>query len=385
MVNIALANQNTHSQCRKVIVNIATGICTLADGQEIELKRLMSEFDFSHPLLTQPFIRASSHEFHYEYDDIDGLLSSAIYVYATLLQVDKPLSCQFKINPSSVFQHNKRPEQVYFSINGSKVAQESISLKQLEDLVSHLSGYKFEFSEDVIIDEMLTIDDLPPSIDGDLLCNMNVNILDLLKVPKDLRRYELRYISPAIGFGVFSREKIKTGEVISIYSGLKKIHKPVKVKYAFETKLDCLKMYLDARQYGNISRFINHAPSFKTSQIISPRSPLLVANITADRHYLNGIEMVVYTTIKDIAKGEQLLVDYGELYFTHMEMIRFKENGKPVHMNKKTIRSTSQKKINQIRAMADSGVKKAQMYLLLRLVSIVGVLFILMGILNYFF
>ena len=383
LVNIVLANQNELSQCREVNINIATGICTLADNQVIELKRLMSEFDFSHPLIPEPYVQISGHLFHYEYDDIDGLLGSARYVYSMLLRVDNPLNCQFKINPSRVFRHSKASENVYFSIKGDKLAEEPIRVRQLEDIVSHLSGYTFKFSEDILIDDLFTIADLPSSIDGSLLDKTDVNILDLLKMPNDLSRYEIRYINPDIGLGVFSRDVIKKGDVIGVYSGVKNTRTSADLSYLFHLEFDCLKMYIDARQYGNITRFINHAPEADINKIGSNRSSFLEANIGTSRFYLNGIEVVVYTTIKDILKGEQLLVDYGQAYFENMTVSRFKSSGKVICMTKKIIRSTSQKKIRQIRIMARHGVEKAQTYLLLRIVSIVVVISILIGILNY--
>lgn len=66
------------------------------------------------------------------------------------------------------------------------------------------------------------MEELPSLVDGDGLYHSDVGIIELLKVPIDFKRYELRYISTAIGFGVFSKETINKGEIISFYSGVKK-------------------------------------------------------------------------------------------------------------------------------------------------------------------
>lgn len=385
MVHIILANQNPLSQYREVNINLATGRCTFAEHQEIELQRLTQEWNFSHPLLIEPYSQTSKNIFHYEYDDIEGLLYSGIYVYQSLLQAKEPLSCQFKINPSPQFKNSSFAKQIYFSINWQRKATEVITIKKMEELVSDLSGFPFHFSEQLIIDDEFTFEDLPQQINGESLYRSNIDMVKLLKKPSNLKKYELRYINPELGFGVFSREAIKKGEPINIYTGVKRTPKFSHFKYAFVNQRDCLNMYLDARQLGNITRFINHAPRLDTHSHIDASGDLLYANISATRQYLNGIEVVLYSAAKDIDEGEQILVDYGKEYFEHLPMVRFKKNGKLFKLNKKYLVGYSQKKIGHLRHMANHGVKSAQSYLLLRIVSIAIVTIILIGVLKYFF
>jgi len=381
MVKITLTNRNPHSRDRHVSINIATGICEFSDKREVELKCLLNELDFIHPLLTEPFTQASDHVFHYEYDNIDGLFYAGIYVYSTLLHVDNPLDCRFKINPSPSFQRSKYAGDIHFSINSHKLARESIRIERLEALVHSFTGIKFEFSEDIIINEQFTTADLPDSIDGDALYISERKILELLKLPSEFKRYELRYINLDMGLGVFARDTLKKGDVIGLYSGLK-THDNIN-GYAFKIGNDCLNMYLDARTFGNISRFINHAPSEDTNKNISHRAPLLEANVDSRHYYLNGIKVVYYIVNKEILKGEQLLVNYGVDFFQDTPIKRFKTNGRVIYPNKKFIWTKSQKKLNQLRIMADHGIKAAQVYLRLRTLGIAGVIAILTGILNY--
>lgn len=373
LVNITLTNKNTLSQDHHVSININTGRCSFTDKREISLKKLLNSSDFSHPLLTEPFTQTPDHVFHYEYDDIDGLLYSGIYVYSRLLHADKPLACTFKINPSPLFQHSTCAEPIYFSINSRKAAQESIQIKQLEAITSHLLGLKYQFSEHIIIDDQFTTEDLPCSVDGDSLYKSNDRLVALLKNPKDFSRYELRLISPEVGFGVFSKETIKKGDVISFYTGVKSQKNLTTLRYSFRPAEDCLNMYLDASQYGNITRYINHAPN-DNNDVISSQSNLIEANIKSDIDYINGIAVVIYIATKNILKGDQLLVNYGEDYFKHAPMIRFKTNGRLLNTKKKFIWSSSQKKINYIKIMADYGVRNAQIHLLVRMAIIVSIL-----------
>lgn len=387
MLNITLTNKNQQSNDRTVIVNIATGLCTFSDKREIELKHLIRDSDFSHPLLTENFSQTSETSdrgYHYEYDDLDGLLYSGIYVYSTLLHADKPLSCRFKINPSTAFQRTQFAPEIYLSMNTHQLARQTLLITQFEEMISEIMGYQFKFSEDYVIDTSFTIADLPKSINADALYNADVKLVELLKTPNDFSRYELRYISPRIGFGVFSKDAIQKGDIISFYTGVK-THKSISSqKYAFCSNLDCLNLDLDARQHGNIARFINHAPSLNESKI-SSSSTLLGANIAAVNHYLNGLLMVAYTATEAILPGEQLLVDYGEKYFQRHPMFRFKTNGKLMDTSKHVMRSHSPQKIMHLTIMASHGVKKAQVYLAIRMFCIAAAIALLFVAIQYYF
>lgn len=384
MLNISLANQNPHSKDRHVVINVTAGLCTFEDKREIELKRLLRESDFSHRLLTEDVTQTSDHVYHYEYDDLDGLLYSPIFIYSTLIQSDKPLSCQFKINPSAVFQRVQFEHTIDLSIHSHQRAQERVSITQFEAMISQIMAYQFKFSEDYIIDEEFSIEGLPPFVDGDALYSCDANLVELLKAPHDFSRYELRYISPRIGFGVFSKAVIKKGDIISFYTGVKTPQLLGQKNYSFGSKLDCFKLALDARQQGNIARFINHAPSLK-SKIDSSKVPLCGANIEAVYHYLHGLVMVVYIATDLICPEEQLLVDYGQQYFHSYPMFRFKTNGQLIDTNKKFFRSYSPQKINHLKIMASHGVKKAQIYVALRMLRIAAVVALFTAMLHCFF
>lgn len=366
MVQITLTNNHPQAPTQQATINFVTGICDYSD-QKLSINELRNKTDFTHPLFLEPTTIATDGVFLYEYDNLDKLLRSAIYVYSTLLQTDKPGDCAFKIRPSPHFAFLQLTENISISINSDTIAEESIGLKQLERIISKIDGYNFVFSENILLDDTFTLSALPAKVDGDLLYKVSEPALELLKTPKTLNNYELRYINSTMGFGVFNKTLIKQGDIISFYNGIKKSAVNNTLRFAFYPKHDCLNMFLDARQHGNITRFINHAPTKDKEQ--STNQTLLKANVHADNHYLYGIEIIIYTAIRDIAPGEQLLVDYGHEYFTKVKEIRFKTNGR----QKKTTFSlnNSQKKIYHLRAMAHHGVKKAQYYIQLRMIIII--------------
>lgn len=367
MVTITLTNNNPHSQDKNVAINLSNGICIFPDGRGVSLKHFLQQTDFNHPLLSEHFTQTPDYKFQYEYDNIRELFHAPIFVYSTLLHVGKPLLCTFKINPSRQYQAHKLTDDLYFSINSNKAAVESITINQLNRIVSQMLSIKFEFSEELIIDDTFSINELPPRVNGDLLYSSNGNIQLILENPNDLSRYELRYINPMMGFGVFSKAKIKKGDIINVCSGVKKINHPRGLNFAFDQKEDCFNMTLNAKFFGNITRFINHAPDPETDKKAVHSSGKLLANLIADKYYINGILVFVYIAKRDIMPGEQLLASYGDNYFKKSIVIRFKANGRPPGGFNKF----SKYKIFHLKVMADNGVKKAQTYIQLRLFIII--------------
>ena len=380
VVKIALTNHNVQSQFRQAIINLETHTCLLDNKHTVATNHLIKGGEFTHPLLKPHFTPSVQGVYRYEYDDIDGLLSCAQFVYSILVHSDKPATCQFQLRPSEAFKRLKPATYMYFSMHRKKTALHTISLRQLQSLISDLGGYKFEFSDNIIIDASFTMQELPQSIDGDSLYQADEKILALLKSSSNFRAYELRYINPYIGLGVFSRELIKQGDIISFYSGMKIQHKPANSQYFFNEYQDCLKMHIDARQYGNITRFINHAPKPDTSL---GQGSLLSANIESHDFHMYGQTMVGYVASRDIMPGEQLLIYYGNEFFNEANIAKFKPNGDPTISNKKFFKTCAHNKIQHIRIMAKHGVKKAHAYLLLRWFFIVTTVVVLAGILNY--
>ena len=387
LVCITLTNQDPQSLDKDVRINLSTGICTLANKKKIKLKHFLNEYSFSHPLLAEPRPKTTEKIFHYEYDDLESMYRSGIFVYATLLHVEQPHMCQFRINPSPLFQRQPIAKNIYFSMNGRKTAKESIHINQFEAIIQQLKNNTFAFSEDSIIDTLLTIENLPRSVNGDLLFKTQENISKeelntLLQPLHNMNDYELRFISPTIGFGVFSRVAIEKDKILFLYSGIK-TYPQKSTQYLFIAKKDCLNLDLDAGFQGNIARFVNHAPDRKKNTRHELQMPLLEANLISNTITFHGIETIAYISNRAIEKGEQLLVDYGSWYFMDKAMHRFKTNGDVVDANNKPIRDTTQARLAVKRVMANHGIKEAQHYLTFRMLSIIGITALLISILNY--
>lgn len=330
--------------------------------------------DFSHPLLSEPFTPSRDSVYHYEYSCVEELFYSAIFVYKTLLHTEHPHLCVFKINPSVNYAQQKIPDTLNISINEEHSATESITIPQLNRMISAFLKAPFNYSDDLIIDDTFTMVDLPSLVNGDALYFLHDSFDAFFKNPADLSRLELRYISPVVGFGVFCKQPIKQDDFIGIYAGVKHVRLPTFLSYAFKPDDDCLNMILDARYYGNITRFINHAPN-PDANASSRSSVHLFANSKHWIHTVNGISFIVCKATRDIIPGEQLLVDYGPLYFHKSAPVTFKKYRK----NRYCYGTMAIKKRMHLRVMAENGVLKAQRYLQLRMMLIILVISVLMG------
>ena len=373
MVNIILTNQNLHAQVKHVNIDMLHRVCTIDHSDEMPLMSFLQTVDFEHPLLTEPFKSAPDYQFKFEYHTVDELFRSAILLYSTLLQVDNPKACHFRIKPSDRFQYHAVEKEIYLSIHPNKPAKKTIPIRQLEQVINQLNNEPFKFSENLIIDDSLTINDLPDSIDGDKLYQTDPAIIQLMQCPAKLNYLELRYVHPHIGLGVFSRKSIPMGEIISLYSGVKKQHDLSTYNYAFVKKNDCLNLYLDARQQGNILRFVNHAPNPPSPPHSAKRqTKFLHANVHSKVHTIQGIDVIIYSAIKDISPGEQLLVDYGSEYYPKNNYYRFKHNGRVSTPIQIYFKQFTRHQLTLMWCMSDQGIKDATIYLYLRMLLIIG-------------
>jgi hypothetical protein len=375
LVTITLTNNNLNSKDLNVSINLNVGRCTFPDGRRISLKQLTQQTDFTHPLLSKPFTLNNDNLYHYEYDNVQELFEASVFVYTILLHVDNPYLCTFKINPSKNFQTYDRTDDLYFSINSNKTAVDTISIEQLNSIVCEMLRINFKFSENLVINDSFTFEDLPSSVNGDNLFTVQDYLYDILNNPGDLSRFEVRYIDPKIGFGVFSRTVINTDDIVGVYTGVKTIHHPDSLNFAFKPEQDCLSMFLDAKYYGNITRFINHAPDPDKDHEVLESSRGLIANILGSIYYFNGISIIVFIAKRDILPGQQLLVDYGSAYFKNCVPSRFKSRKRFFDY----FNIFSKTRLKQIRILANHGVQKAQIYFNLRLIYIFVGICIIMG------
>ena len=122
----------------------------------------------------------------------------------------------------------------------------------------------------------------------------------------------VKFINKTKGYGVFADEDIKKGEFICEYIGViiskdqaeRKIllnHKKRKPNYILQVKENYEKVimttYIDAEEYGNVGRFINHSCE-----------PNMNFEFIRIKHF---IPHVAFFSMKDIKKGEELTFCYS--------------------------------------------------------------------------
>ncbi|KTC86509.1 SET domain-containing protein-lysine N-methyltransferase [Legionella brunensis] len=374
MVKVTLTNQNTQSPFKKVILDVASGTFVAEGCPETDIKQL-ANINFHHPLLVHPILKSENTIYRYCYDDTESFLKIARYIYATLLQVSNPKDCQFIITPSPKFLSLKATYKIPFSIDCHKPAKKSITVTQVNGIISQSSREEFNFFDKLIVDTTLSLKNLPSMVDGDELFSYSPIGYSILNKPDPFVICEVRNINQFIGFGVYARKDIKRGTHVCLYQGVKKSNSKSK-RYYFIPKFDILGLGIDAQHYGNIGRFVNHAPSPSRAK---QSDSLLLSNLIGERHTIYGLEIIVFSAIRDIVKGEQLLVDYGAAYFENVDEYRFAANGSLFDPKGKPLKEKHHAKLMMWRVMAKNGVTLAAYRLLKR--PILALSFALIGFL----
>lgn len=124
-------------------------------------------------------------------------------------------------------------------------------------------------------------------------------------VLKTLMPMSIRWISPEVGHGVFAEDDLPAGGFVGIYGGVVKDREFVDDKdYAWAYPEDTLeggRITLDAKYKGNELRLINDG-----------KDPNCIVKYILGS---DGLWHVCYLALKDIKKGDQLLVSYGSAYW----------------------------------------------------------------------
>lgn len=353
MVRITLTNQNSNSPYKTAIVDLSERTCLLNNEDKINLY-YFKKLDFSHPLLSETTTEPlSTNSYGYHFEDLAGLWLLPRRIYSALIHNNNSAHTEFRLSPSASFYKLKTSYQIPFALDYHKEAKEKISVNQLNNIVSYFSDFQFQFQDKLIINTAFHYRDLPAEVDGDALYKTDEKLMKLIEQGDDFEALELRYINHFIGFGVFARQDLSKGACITFYYGMKKL-KPQKMNYFFHPKLDSLNMGIDAREFGNIARFINHAPDSEDSP-----SSFSTANLITKSYNIFGIEVMALFALRDIKKGEQLLFDYSRKYFDQMELFKFKPAGNLVNSNNERLADNREQKIATLRLFAHNGIKQA--------------------------
>lgn len=116
----------------------------------------------------------------------------------------------------------------------------------------------------------------------------------------------IKWMGPHKGYGLFANEDLKKGKWIGQYTGvLRKFHfrKDQKNAYCFEY-FSKSSFTIDAKDKGNLTRFINHSYQ---------------PNLTPRLIFLEPFLHIVFLTSQAIKKGDELTYDYGIDYWKKRE------------------------------------------------------------------
>lgn len=123
----------------------------------------------------------------------------------------------------------------------------------------------------------------------------------------------VKWVSEKVGYGVFADRDIREGDFLGEYVGeLRLVNNDADdedLDYAWFYTLDApdsRKLVIDGKKQGNELRFINHSPNPNTAKI----------DVLGE----DGAFHICYIAIKDIKKGRQLTVSYGDEYWTSREI-----------------------------------------------------------------
>ncbi|KTD17000.1 SET domain-containing protein-lysine N-methyltransferase [Legionella jordanis] len=379
MVRISLSNHNSQSPYKTAVLDLSLRTVVLNNHKSMGLDDLKKN-SFFHPLLSHPVLSSNGHVYEYKSKTTEDLLNTAKYIYATLIQASDPKNCHFKINSTDASAALKINYRIPLSLDSTKRAKRYISINQLNGIISEDSGFDFHFCDTLLMQDELSFADLPQEVNGDDLFISQPEILGFFQLQENFQRLELRYINPLIGFGGFSREKIKKNEPVAFYLGVK-TKKHEHSKYYYGPERDCLLMGIDAQQYGNTARFFNHAPNPEPGQ--NGCSDFLRANLSPKRCLLNGIELVLFTASRDIVEGEQLFFDYGLSYYDKDNFFKFNLQGRLLDENQRPIKGQRSQKMKMIRLMARHGVEEAMYGLFKRPLIALAVVILIVSVLRY--
>lgn len=109
-------------------------------------------------------------------------------------------------------------------------------------------------------------------------------------------RFAIRRSRPGLGHGLFATADIRKGDFILEYTGKRiptAVADTLKSRYLFEVDR---RWTIDGSDRGNIARYINHSCVPNSEGEIRDGAVLIYAN-------------------RDIKRGEELTIDYGDEYF----------------------------------------------------------------------
>jgi SET domain-containing protein len=144
----------------------------------------------------------------------------------------------------------------------------------------------------------------------------NINIIEKSELYSDKINYQgdknkkhpilsIKFISDDIGYGLFAEQNFEKNDYVSEFCGKVTINYDKQSQgYNYNYFGDDSEIVIAPRKIGNESQFVNHSydPNVEWTTIIG-----------TDKKY-----HVLFVANKDIQKGEQILVNYGEEYWKNI-------------------------------------------------------------------
>lgn len=358
MTVLILRNHHPEAEVQQLRFNLKTGQFLTEDQKIIKKEEIGSQLKFTHPILTEKTL-VEFKPFHYAftYTNDEEFYLALRYVYATLVQAKNPNKCFFHLKPGEHFFTDRNKFKFYFSSDCKRPAQQCLSLKQFDAMMSDIYAKKFQYCNQVFIDETLTRVDLPTKLQADALYK-EAEDYQYADHKACLEQCELRYINSKVGFGVFAHTDIKEGTLITQYCGRYMPKKTAYQNYSYlPGKNEGYNLMLDAQLYGNISRFINHATKPEELE----HKSYLSANLIAENHPAYGNCRIMLIASRDIKQGEQLLSDYGEDYFKiSKNMFAMHKNGDVRDLRHRKVKDTYAQLRVYLSIFARYGNRRAQ-------------------------
>lgn len=119
----------------------------------------------------------------------------------------------------------------------------------------------------------------------------------------------LMKVNDIVGYGVFANSGINPGDLIGEYTGLVRRDGDIAGDHDFSYALGYPWMadsaHIDAKQMGNYTRFVNHSSD---------------ANCSTMRVVVDGVSREAMIAVRPIARGEQVLFDYGAGYWQYRQL-----------------------------------------------------------------
>lgn len=338
---LILTNQKKSGKIKQIKIIFDKTKKNIIEYLDEEVRRIeVREFldihgkDFEHILFKVQPLKKKNGIYCYQYQTLEELANVINIIYTTFIFY-YPDCTNIHISPHVNFFKPLKRKIVPFSVARNNLKKsKALKLEGFISLISRLKNQKkFLYAELPKIDIKIDINDMP--FKWEPVPELSKEIKDKILNPQE--PFEIRYISDGIGVGIFSSRKIKKDELVGIYIGEYKIQNQLgHYEYTFASDSNFCPFSCDSMNYGNLTRFINHAPEkidLNSQPVEFDRhlsSKLLLANIEARNYRLGHLSLIGMHALREIKPGEQLLFDYQGSYWARRKPCFFTEKQKVV-------------------------------------------------------